>query len=62
MLKQDLTITMEPTFPDINIDDYTVKIYGPESYERQLNIVSWDNTNKEMKVKFNGAPSNMYIV
>ena len=58
-------ISFDSSFPDISasLADYMVKVHGPNDYERQLYIVSWDNTNKQMKVKFNGAPSSdQYVV
>ena len=63
VLKQDLTITMDPLFPDINKNDYMVFIRNSAAnYERELYITNWDNINKEMTVKFNGAPSDTYVV
>ena len=31
-------------------------------YERELNIVSFNNGDKTLKVKFNGAPSDLYLL
>lgn len=62
VLKQDLTIEMMSSFPDIDISQYTVEIRGSSDYQRQLNIVSWNNITKQMKVKFNGAPSDDYVI
>ena len=39
-----------------------VEIRGQSDYVRELNIVSWDNIAKQMKVKFNGALSDDYVV
>ena len=62
VLKQDLIITFEPSFPNIDKDDYKVIIRGSDKYERELYIVDMDNVTKQMKVKFNGAPSDSYVV
>jgi len=64
VLKQDLTITFDPTFPDItaSLADYTVFVTSASGYKRELNIVSFDNVSKQMVVKFNGAPSDDYVV
>jgi DNA/RNA-binding domain of Phe-tRNA-synthetase-like protein len=55
-----LTINFGSSFPDIttSVGDYQVFVRGPDGYERQLHIVSWDDATKRMKVKFNGAPSS----
>ena len=64
VLKQDLTINLDLNFPDIsaNLADYKVFIEGQANYERELNIVSFDNTMKTLKAKFNGAPSDDYVI
>ena len=55
---------MSPTFPDINPADYTAELRGKTDtdYNRAVMIVSWDNSVKEMKLKFNGAPSGDYTL
>ena len=65
VLKQDLTITLVPDYPTISdLSTYSarVKSANDDSYERDLYIMSYDNTSKEMKVKFNGAPSGDYVI
>jgi hypothetical protein len=64
VLKQDLTITFDPGFPDItaSLDDYKVFVRSLAEYSRELNIISFDNASKTMKVKFNGAPSDNYVL
>ena len=64
VLKQNLVITFDPAFTDItaDLDNYSCFIRGANSYERELNIVSYDDANKQMTVKFNGAPSDDYVV
>lgn len=64
VLKQDLTITFDQNFPDISatLGDYQVFIEDSVFYERELNIVSFDNSDKTLKVKFNGAPSDLYLI
>ena len=61
VLKQNLVIQFESTFPNIaDLSTYRVEITGENSYERELNIVEWDDVAKQMIVKFNGAPSGSY--
>lgn len=65
VLKQDIIITLVPDYPTISdLSTYSarVKSANDDSYERDLYIMSYDNTSKEMKVKFNGAPSGDYVI
>lgn len=63
VLKQDLTITFDPSFPDISASLGSYHVYVRKmDYEKELNIVSYDHATKKMIVKFNGAPSDTYNV
>lgn len=65
VLKQDLYINMAGGFPDISaeLDQWTVTITNAAGdYTRELYIKSWDDINKRMVTKFNGAPSDIYTV
>lgn len=69
VVKNDLTVQLSGPLPnpgnldlDDLIDDYTVFVRGPNSYKRQLNIVSYVENGYDSKliVRFNGAPSGNY--
>ena len=44
----------------MDLDAYTAVVRGSNSYQRQLNIVSYDASSKQLIVRFNGARSENY--
>ena len=63
VLKQNLAIQFDQSYETItDLSEYRVIIAGPENYSRQLNIVDWNDDDKKMIVKFNGAPSDSYSI
>ena len=58
-----MTITFDPFFPDISASLGSYQVFVRKmDYEKELNIVSYDDATKTMVVKFNGAPSDTYNV
>jgi hypothetical protein len=63
VIKQQLTIQLEATFPHVlQRDDFTVKVINTEdaTIEKHLRVVSVDDAAKTMNVMFGGAVSGTY--
>lgn len=63
VLKQTLTFTLQNYADTLNAADLKVKVLNAAvNYERDLYVMSVDNTAKTFTVKFNGAPINTYKI
>ena len=61
VITNDLTVQLSDPLPTpVDLDSYTAVVRGPNSYQRQLRIVSYDASSKQLIVRFNGARSGNY--
>lgn len=65
VIKQDLTVQLGPLFPAVtDLSAYSAEVIGvtDTTYRRVINIVSYNDADKTMTLKFNGAPSGDYLI